>query len=77
MMLQEKNGIEVSAEDAVKLHISKADFDYALLHDIKPAYGISKGEFHECFRSGWYSVHGAVFSIKMVEATPIFSFQAS
>ena len=65
MMLQGKNKIEVSAEDAAKLRISKADFDNALLHDVKPAYGVSEEEFDRYIRSGLLNnIRDAPFSNK-------------
>ena len=60
------------------MRISKADFDNALLHDVKPAYGVSEEEFDRYIRSGLLNnICGALFSMKMVEATPFLSFQAS
>ena len=47
-----KDRVEVDHAEADKLVVTRADFQYALEHDIKPAFGISEKELDFYVRNG-------------------------
>ena len=40
-------------EDAERLVVTKAHFDYAVEYDVKPAFGISENELDNYVKNGW------------------------
>ena len=64
--------MEVDRKEAEQLVVTMEDFNFALEHDIKPAFGsISDDELHQ------YIKHGSYSSIALISSSSSYSSSSS